>query len=88
LIFSGVLVYWIITGPPILGLTPEYLALNNTAPNAIRLAEETLLPILTTLMRVLLTLHLVAKSIHAAVKLFRLLGRPPVVTFTPNKRSS
>lgn len=88
LIFSGVLVYWVITGPPILGLTPEYLALNNTTPNAIRLAEETLLPILTTVLRILLTLHLIGKSIHAAVKLFRLLGRPPVLTFTPKKGSS
>ena len=87
MIFSGVLVYWILTGPSILGLTPEYLALNTTTPGAINLAEETLLPILSTVFRVLLTLHLVSKSIHVAVKLFRLLGRPPVLTFTPGKGS-
>ncbi len=27
MIFSGILVYWILTGPSILGVTPEYLAI-------------------------------------------------------------
>jgi hypothetical protein len=88
MIFSGVLVYWILTGPSILGLTPEFLTLNSTTPSAINLAKDTLLPVLSVVFRVFLILHLIGKCIQVAVKLFRLLGRPPVLTFTPNKGSS
>jgi hypothetical protein len=81
MIFSGILVYWILTGSSILGLTPEYLAFNNAGPEAIQLAEETLLPILLTLLKIFLILHLVVKGIKIVNKLFRLLGRPPVLAF-------
>jgi len=83
LAFSWVLVYWIVTGSGILGFTPQYLDLNNTSPAAIRLTEETLIPILSTVLQVLLIVHLVVKGLKIVYKLFRNLGRPPIITFNP-----
>jgi hypothetical protein len=83
MIFSGTLVYWMLKGPPVIGLTPEYLTLNNTSVSAIRLAEETLIPILTTVFKVGLVLHLVFKVPQIFVKLTRLLGKPPILVWKP-----
>jgi hypothetical protein len=81
--FSGILVYWMLTGPPIIGLTPEYLTLNNTSLSAIQLAEETLIPILTIIFRIGLILNLVFKVPQIFIKLIRLLGKPPVLVWKP-----
>lgn len=81
LIFSGLIVYFMIVGPPVLGLNPEYLALIDVSASAAQLTENTLLPILTTVMRVLLVLHLIGKSIRVIIKFFRLLGKLPVLVW-------
>jgi hypothetical protein len=83
MVFSGILVYWMVIGPPVIGLTPEYLTLNNTSISAIRLAEETLIPILTTVFKVGLVLHLIFKVLQIFVKLIRLLGKPPILVWKP-----
>ncbi|MBT3389398.1 MAG: hypothetical protein HN413_03225 [Chloroflexi bacterium] len=73
MIFSGIIVYAMLTGAPVLGLNPEYVLLNNTSAAGIRLAEETLLPILTILFNLGLSLHLIAKVVRIAIKFYRLL---------------
>jgi hypothetical protein len=83
--FSGVLVYWMLKGPPVIGLTQEYLILNNTSPEAIRLAKDTLIPILTTLFNIALVLHLVVKVPTIAYKFFKLVGKPPVFVLKSSK---
>jgi len=85
LAFSWIIVYWMVTGSSILGLTPEYLALNNTSNDAILLTKETLLPMLSKLLQIFLVLHLIVKGIKGVIKLIRLLGRPPVLTFKLGK---
>jgi len=78
---SWIIVYWMVTGPAVLGLNPDYLALTNTSSSAIHLTVETLLPILTKVFQVALVLHLIVKGIKGIYKAFRLLGRPPVLVF-------
>lgn len=73
MVFSGAVVYWMLVGPPVLGLTPAYLALNDTSAGAIRLAEETLIPILTTLFEIGLVVHLIFKAGSVLLKLIRLI---------------
>jgi len=79
LIFSGIIVLYMLLGPPILGLNPDYLAQADVTANAIQLTEEILLPILQTILDIFLILHLIGKCIKLLVKLFRLLGKPPIL---------
>lgn len=81
-----VLVYWMLVGPPVLGLNPEYLALNQTGPRIIAFAEETLLPVLAIILEVAFVVHLVLKAIALVYKFFQLLKAPslPVWTFKRN----
>jgi hypothetical protein len=79
MIFSGFLVYWMLTGPPVIGLTPEYLLLNGTSAEAVRVAEETLIPILTEMLGIVFILHLIVKVWHISTKLLHLLGKPPIL---------
>jgi len=39
MVLSGFLVFWMLKGPPVIGLTPKYLILNETSAEAIRVAE-------------------------------------------------
>lgn len=82
LIFSGIIVLYMLLGPPILGLNPDYLAQADVTANAIQLTEEFLLPILQTILEVFLVLHLIGKCIKLLVKLFRLWGKPPILKLT------
>ncbi|MBN1669114.1 MAG: hypothetical protein JW862_18615 [Anaerolineales bacterium] len=82
MLFSAVLVYWMLVGPPVLGLNPDYLALNQTGPRIIAFAEETLLPILTILLEVAFAVHLVLKAIALAYKIFQLLKFPSLPVWT------
>ena len=81
LVFSGIIVYFMLIGPPILGLNPEYLTQVDVSTNAIQVTKEIILPVLTTILKVFLVLHLIGKGIKLFVKLFRLLGKPPVLTW-------
>jgi hypothetical protein len=83
MIFSGFLVYWMLVGPPVIGLTPEYLALNQTSAAEIRIAKETIIPIMTTILNIVFVLHLVIKVPHVLVKVMRLLGKPPILAWKP-----
>jgi hypothetical protein len=88
LVFSGALVYWMLKGPAIIGLTPEYLTINNTSAEAIQIAKETLIPTLMTIFRIVLILHLVVKVPTAVLKFFKQLGRPPIFTWKPTDSST
>jgi len=81
LIFSGLIVYFMIIGPPVLGLNPEFLALAGKNSGALQLSQETLLPILSTVLRVFLVLHLIAKFVKGIIKFLRLLGKPPILVW-------
>ncbi len=81
LIFSGVIVYFMLVGPPILGLNPEYIAQADVSKNDIQLTKEIILPILITILDVFLVLHLIGKSIKLIIKLLRLLGKPQVLVW-------
>jgi hypothetical protein len=83
MVFSGFLVYWMLVGPPVIGLTPEYLALNQTSAEAVRMAEETIIPIITTILDVVFVLHLVIKVPYVFIKLMQLLGKPPILAWKP-----
>lgn len=83
MVFSGFLVYWMLKGPAVIGLTPDYLILNQTSAEAIRIAEETIIPIMTTILAVVFVLHLVIKIPHVFIKMMRLLGKPPILTWKP-----
>ena len=82
-LFSGIIVYGMLVGVPVLGLTPEYLLLHNTSAEAIRLTEEALLPILITLFNLGLTLHLIVKFVRIIINLYRLLFKNPVEAWNP-----
>ena len=81
LILSGAIVYFMLIGPPILGLNPEYLALADVSDNAVTATQKILLPILSATLELFLVLHLIGKGIKLIVKLFRLLGKPPIFTW-------
>jgi hypothetical protein len=76
---SWIIIYWMLTGPAVLGLSPAYLATTTTSNAEIQLVEETILPILTTVFKASLVLHLIVKGITGIYKAFQLLGRPPVL---------
>jgi len=77
LIFSGILVYWMLNGPPVLGLNPFFLSLYESNSQVIAQIENGLLPTLRAGLNVFLVLHLIGKGIHIIIKLIRLLRKPP-----------
>ena len=71
--FSGVVVYWMLKGPAVIGINPEFMMISG-----VNVVEESLIPILTTIFNVSLVLHLAVKVPTIAYKFFKLVGRPPV----------
>ena len=75
MVLSGGLVFWMITGPSILGLNPAYLALNPVDPDVIAFAREPLLGILQVVLQLSLVVHLIVKAVRVVFRSFRLLNK-------------
>jgi hypothetical protein len=76
MVFSGLIVFAMLLGPPVLGTNPEYVDPTRMSAEALRFTADDLLPVLTSIFKIILILHLVIKVPSVIYKAIRLIRVP------------
>ena len=87
MVFSGLIVLWMLLGPPVLGVTPEFVDPLRMSTEALTFTTEELIPILAIIFEVILILHLIVKVPVILFKLIKLLQIPNHYTLFSTKRN-